>query len=158
MDPNSPAKSTSTSSSSAQKSGSTTQGGQSSGTTENRYQDSSVEDLLGHPTRDTLAEGLVGLLTPSIEHLDQGIAGARDAQVELKDQLSQLESQLVAINSELDKSVDLEPYVIKLLESKKKVVVINSMLQDAQDRLNRVHQNCLKETANRRTFLEPSSK
>ena len=159
MATSSPVKSTSTSSSSAQQSGSTTQGGgHSSGTTENRYQDSSAEDLLGHPTRDTLAEGLIGLLTPSIEHLDHGISNARDAQVDLKGQLAQLENQLQAINSELDKSVDLEPYVIKLLESKKKVVVINSMLQDAQDRLNRVHQNCLKETAKRRTLLEPSTK
>jgi len=40
------------------------------------------------------------------------------------------------------------------LESKKKIVVINSMLQDAQGRLNRVHQNCLQETSKRRTLLE----
>ena len=82
-------------------------------------------------------------------------AGAREAQVELKEQLSQLETQLTTINQELDKSADLEPYVIKLLESKKKIIVINSMLQDAQDRLNRVHQNCLQETTKRRTLLEP---
>ncbi len=152
------AKSTSSSSSSAvgEKSGSTTQGVEeekSSGTTENRYQDS-TEDFLGNPTRDTLAEGLIGLLTPTIEHLDQGISGARGAQLELKGQLGQLEAQLQLINEQLDKSVDLEPYVIKLLEAKKKVIVINSMLQEAQDRLNRVHQNCLKETAKRRTLLE----
>ena len=34
-----------------------------------------------------------------------------------------------AINSELEDVVDLEPYVTKLLEAKKKVIVINSMLQ-----------------------------
>ena len=49
------------------------QGGESSRTTENRYQeDSLTEDFIGNPTRDTLAEGLIGLLTPSIESLDQG--------------------------------------------------------------------------------------
>jgi len=159
MATSSPAKSsTDSSSESVPKSGSTTQGGQeSSRTTENRYQeeDSLTEDFIGNPTRDTLAEGLIGLLTPSIENLDQGITGAREAQVELKEQLSQLETQLTTINQELDKSADLEPYVIKLLESKKKIIVINSMLQDAQDRLNRVHQNCLQETTKRRTLLEP---
>ena len=158
MATSSPAKSsTDSSSESVPKSGSTTQGGQeSSRTTENRYQeDSLTEDFIGNPTRDTLAEGLIGLLTPSIESLDQGITGAREAQIELKEQLSQLESQLTSINQELDKSSDLEPYVIKLLESKKKIVVINSMLQDAQNRLNRVHQNCLQETSKRRTLLEP---
>jgi len=155
MATSSPAKSSDTSSS-APKSGSTTQGGEeSSRTTENRYQeDSLAEDFIGNPTRDTLAEGLIGLLTPSIENLDKGITGAREAQIELKEQLSQLETQLTAINQELDKSADLEPYVIKLLESKKKIVVVNSMLQDAQNRLNRVHQNCLQETTKRRTLLE----
>ena len=67
----------------------------------------------------------------------KGITGAREAQIELKEQLAVLETQLTSINQELDKSADLEPYVIKLLESKKKIVVINSMLQDAQNRLNR---------------------
>ena len=85
----------------------------------------------------------------------KGITGAREAQIELKEQLAVLETQLTSINQELDKSADLEPYVIKLLESKKKIVVINSMLQDAQNRLNRVHQNCLQETSKRRTLLEP---
>ena len=156
MATSSPTKSSTGSSSSAPKSGSTTQGGESSRTTENRYQeDSLTEDFIGNPTRDTLAEGLIGLLTPSIESLDLGITGAREAQIELKEQLSQLESQLTSINQKLDKSGDLEPYVIKLLESKKKIVVINSMLQDAQNRLNRVHQNCLQETSKRRTLLEP---
>ena len=91
------------------------------------------------------------------DFLSLGITGAREAQIELKEQLTQLESQLAVINQELDKSADLEPYVIKLLESKKKIIVVNSMLQDAQDRLNRVHQNCLQETSKRRTLLEPSS-
>ena len=83
MATSSPAKSsTDSSSESVPKSGSTTQGGQeSSRTTENRYQeeDSLTEDFIGNPTRDTLAEGLIGLLTPSIENLDQGITGHSDS-------------------------------------------------------------------------------
>ena len=80
MATSSPTKSSvSDTSSSAPKSGSTTQGGGSSGTTENRYQDqdSLAEDFIGNPTRDTLAEGLIGLLTPSIENLDQGILNSQ---------------------------------------------------------------------------------
>jgi len=153
----SPTKTSSSSSSEAKKSDSTTQEASNSSQTTagNPLQDS--EDCLGNPTRDTLAEGLIGLLTPSIEQLDQGISNARDAQLQLRDQLVQLETQLTDINSELEDVVVLDPYVMKLLESKKKVIVINSMLQDAQDRLNRVHQNCLQETVKRRTLLEPAS-
>ena len=72
---------------------------------------------------------MIGLLTPSIEQLDQGISNARNAQLQLREQLVQLETQLTDINSELEDVVDLDPYVMKLLESKKKVIVINSMLQ-----------------------------
>ena len=135
MATSSPTKSSTSSSSSVPKSGSTAQE-QSSHTTENQYQDS-TDDFLENPTRDTLAEGIIGLLTPTIQHLDQGINSARSSQIELKSQLDQLESQLKIINEELEKSADLEPYVLKLVESKKKVIVINSMLQEAQDRLNR---------------------
>lgn len=157
MASDSPAKSSSSSSTSVPKSESTAQG-QSSHTTENRYQDSTTElDYLENPTRDTLAEGIIGLLTPTIQHLDQGISQARSSQFQLKGQLDQLETQLKSIDEALDKSADLEPYVVKLVETKKKVIVINSMLQEAQDRLNRVHQNCLKETSNRRTLLEQPS-
>lgn len=152
---NSPSKSSSSSSTSVPKSESTAQE-QSSHTTENRYQDQEL-DYLENPTRDTLAEGIIGLLTPTIQHLDQGISQARSSQFELKGQLDQLETQLKSIDEALDKSADLEPYVVKLVETKKKVIVINSMLQEAQDRLNRVHQNCLKETSNRRTLLEQPS-
>ena len=35
------------------------------------------------------------------------------------------------------------------------ILVVANLLKGAQDRLNRVHQNCLKETAKRRTLLEP---
>ena len=142
--------SSSSSSTSIPKSESTAHG-ESSGT-ENRYQ--TELDYLENPTRDTLAEGIIGLLTPTIQHLDQGISQARSSQFELKSQLDQLETQLKSIDSALEKSADLEPYVVKLVETRKKVIVINSMLQDAQDRLNRVHQSCLKETSNRRTLLE----
>ena len=117
----------------------------------------SSEDFLDNPTRDTLAEGLNGLLAPSIEQLDAGIANARGAQLELQEQISRLESQLATINSEQQCPVDLEAYVNKLNTAKKRVVVVNNILQGAQDRLNKIHQNCLKETAKRRTLLEPSS-
>ena len=74
--------------------------------------------------------------------------------------------------------VDLEAYITKLNNSKKRVVVVQNILSGAQDRLNKVgrasvpnrnmllylieillnkvHHNSLKETAKSRTLLEPS--
>ena len=144
-----------------------------------------------NPTRDSLADGLVGLLRPSLEALDKGVCNTRDAQSELKERISALEQQLLAIEAEQSCPVDLETYINKLNSSKKRILVINTILQGAQvkdhfldlylkaivkhgpplqsicgisnicyfcfkDRLNKVHQSCLKETAKRRTLLEPS--
>ena len=38
----------------------------------------------------------------------------------------------------------IESYITKLNLSKKRVVVVQNILAAAQDRLNKVHQNCLK--------------
>lgn len=109
-----------------------------------------------NPTRDNLTDGLVGLLRPSLEALDKGVCNTRDAQNELKDRINSLEQQLLAIEAEQSCPVDLESYINKLNNSKKRILIVNTILQGAQDRLNKVHQNCLKETAKRRTLLEPT--
>jgi len=114
-----------------------------------------------NPTGDTLADGLVGLLRPSLETLDSSVAKTRAAQNELKARIEALESQLITIQSCQDSQPpvvrNLESYINKLTSSKKRILVVNSILQGAQDRLNKVHQHCLRETAKRRTLLEPAT-
>ena len=85
-----------------------------------------------NPTRDSLADGLVGLLRPSLEALDKGVCNTRDAQSELKERISALEQQLLAIEAEQSCPVDLETYINKLNSSKKRILVINTILQGAQ--------------------------
>jgi len=115
---------------------------------------------VAQPTRDTLAEGLVGLVRPSLESLDESVAATREAQAQLKDKIQSLENQLVQLQASVNRNqsgVDLEAYINKLTSSKKRILVVNSILQGAQDRLNKVHQNCLKETTRRKPLLEPAT-
>ena len=76
-------------------------------------------------------------------------------QSELKDQIVRLQTNLKTLQQQQSCPVDLDSYVVKLGNTKKRVTVVANILAAAQDRLNKVHQNCLKETAKRRTLLEP---
>lgn len=114
---------------------------------------------LGNPTTDALQDGLIGLLRPTIEKLDNRVTQTRAAQAELREHVEALTRDLEdikAAQAEADKDSGLDEAVEKLNNAKKRVVVVANLLQGAQDRLNRVHQGCLKETARRRNQLEPS--
>ncbi|XP_040570823.1 SNAPIN protein homolog [Lepeophtheirus salmonis] len=116
------------------------------------------EDKSNHfePTRDTLSEGILSLLRPTLESIDTSVADTRQAQTELKTQIEKLTADLEEIAKKQDCPVKLETYVDKLHNSKRKVLVVSNILQGAQERLNRIHQLSMKETAKRRTLLEPS--
>jgi len=109
-----------------------------------------------NPTRDTLAEGLLCLVRPTIDSLEQQVSSTLTAQSELKDQIVTLQSSLKSLQQQQSCPVDLDSYIVKLGNTRKRVTVVANILTAAQDRLNKVHQNCLKETARRRALLEPS--
>ena len=98
-------------------------------------------------------------MRPTVEAIDERVGETRKAQAELRDNIELLSRDLEAIRAAQDdpslRNLDLESAINKLNESKKRVVVVANLLKGAQDRLNKVHQNCLKETAKRRTLLEP---
>lgn len=74
----------------------------------------------------------------------------------MKDQIVTLQSSLKSLQQQQSCPVDLDSYIVKLGNTRKRVTVVANILTAAQDRLNKVHQNCLKETARRRALLEPS--
>ena len=93
---------------------------------------SATEETGFNPTRDNLTDGLVGLLRPSLEALDKGVSNTREAQNELKERINSLEQQLLAIEREQNCPVQLESYINKLESSKKRILVVNTILQGAQ--------------------------
>jgi len=114
------------------------------------------DDFEDNPTRDTITEGLLNLLKPSVEQLDTQVERTREAQIELRDQIDLLAADLKTISEQQASPIDLESYITKLSNSKKRVLVVQNVLASAQDRLNRVHQSCLRETNRRRAQLESS--
>lgn len=93
----------------------------------------------------------------------------RQSQVELRNQIEILSAELQSISQNQQCPVDLDVYVKKLLEARRRITIVNSILQNAQvyssnirtllhylcnlilsslqDRLNKVHQLSAKEIA-----------
>ncbi|KAK5612560.1 hypothetical protein CRENBAI_011657 [Crenichthys baileyi] len=108
------------------------------------------------PGGDPVAEGLLELIKPAIQQLDVHVNSVRESQVELREHIDNLATELFRINEHQKVALDLDPYVKKLLNSRRRVVLVNNILQNAQERLRRLNHNVAKETARRKTMLEAS--
>ncbi|XP_065333191.1 SNAPIN protein homolog [Cloeon dipterum] len=115
-----------------------------------------TEDFCDNPTRDALTEGLMCLLKPTIDQLDERVRATRISQIELKQQIDGLAEEIKRISDEQQCPLDLENYVKKLLNAKRRITVVSNILQVAQERLNKVHQLIERESARRKALTEPS--
>ncbi|KAM5127476.1 SNARE-associated protein Snapin [Mantella aurantiaca] len=106
------------------------------------------------PGRDVFAEGLLELLKPAVQQLDCHVHAVRESQVDLREHIDSLASELCKINEDQKVALDLDPYVKKLLNARRRVVLVNNILQNAQERLRRLNHSVAKETARRRALLE----
>ncbi|CAB3257240.1 unnamed protein product [Arctia plantaginis] len=115
--------------------------------------DENTGNLLDNPTRDTLAEGLLGFLKPTVDQLDDRVRATRISQLELKQQIESLNEELQNVRSALNDHPDLDPYVKKLISCKHKVTVVLNVLQASQDRLNEIRRVVNKEKRVRTAVL-----
>ncbi|XP_044265160.1 SNAPIN protein homolog [Tribolium madens] len=115
--------------------------------------DENTENFCDNPTRDTLAEGLMGLIKPTVDQLDERVRATRISQLELKQCIETLCEELKKINESQQSTVDLDAYVKKLINAKQRVTVLSNILQNVQDRLNKVHSSIEKETVKRKIIL-----
>jgi len=106
--------------------------------------------------QNALADGLMQIFKPAVEELDDKVVSVRQSQVELREQIDKLAQDLHRLSELQELPVDLEPYVKKLMNSRRRVMLVNNILQNAQERLGRLHQSVTRETAKRKALLEPS--
>lgn len=125
-------------------------------TSTNTSNDDKTEDFGDNPTRDTLSDGLLSLLRPTIEQLDDRVRATRISQVELKQHLDGLSDDLKQLTDQQTCPLDLEKYVRKLNEAKAKITVVGNILQTSQDRLTKLTHQINKEQNRRKALIEPS--
>ncbi|XP_074246316.1 SNARE-associated protein Snapin isoform X1 [Saimiri boliviensis] len=88
--------------------------------------------VAGPTGRDLFAEGLLEFLRPAVQQLDSHVHAVRESQVELREQIDNLATELCRINEDQKVALDLDPYVKKLLNARRRVVLVNNILQNAQ--------------------------
>ncbi|NXX15348.1 SNAPN protein, partial [Podargus strigoides] len=136
----------------------------------------------GPAARELFAEGLLQFLRPAVRQLDGHVHAVRESQVELREHIDSLATgetlrgvtshhwgvrgtlgplppcvpspELCRINEDQKVALDLDPYVKKLLNARRRVVLVNNILQNAQERLRRLNHSVAKETVRRRAMLE----
>lgn len=135
--------------------------------------DENTENGCENPTRDTLAEGLVGLFKPALDQLGDRVSATKESQAKLNEQLELLLTEIKKIQETQKASVDLTDYVRKLINVKHKVTLVTNILQGTQvcgpgwviqkklltwpcfqDRLAKLHQQIDKEKLRRRALLD----
>ncbi|KOC61496.1 SNARE-associated protein Snapin [Habropoda laboriosa] len=119
--------------------------------------DDKIDDFCENPTRDALTEGLMSLLKPTVDQLDERIRATRICQIELKQRIESLSEDLQMINEALQCPLEIDSYIKKLINAKRKITIVGNILQSTQDVLNKMHQGVEKNTAKRKALLDHSS-
>lgn len=62
-------------------------------------------------------------------------------QVELREKIDQLASELKRVGGEQPVSVDLDPHIRRLISAKRRVVLTSNIVQNVMERLNRLQRS-----------------
>lgn len=108
-----------------------------------------------YTSKEILADGIVGLLKPAIEELDERVMAVRESQTELRRHIDSLAEDLKTISEQQQVPIELDPYLKKLCNARRRVMLVNNILQNTQERMSKLHFNVSKETARKKALLDP---
>uniref|UniRef100_A0A1I7YI58 Biogenesis of lysosome-related organelles complex 1 subunit 7 n=1 Tax=Steinernema glaseri TaxID=37863 RepID=A0A1I7YI58_9BILA len=94
-----------------------------------------------------LTEGIMNVIGPAIHRLDEQVHNTRTSQVSLALQIDELSQYLKAINDEQsDVHYDLDVYVSKLDDSRRRVSNVSQTLLGIQERLSQLQRGIARES------------
>eukprot|EP00794_Sanderia_malayensis_P015941 gene15941-17542_t len=114
----------------------------------------SSENFDENTASNDLTLGILQLLKPAVEEVDDRVLNIRKSQVDLREHIDQLTQDLQKLASLQKPPINLDLYVKKLLNCRRRVVLVNSVLNNAHERLNKLQQNIVKETNKKKSVLE----
>ncbi|XP_003748531.1 SNARE-associated protein Snapin [Galendromus occidentalis] len=103
---------------------------------------------------DALTEGLTTLLTPCLVQIEQQVLETRKSQQLLGEQIDLLSVELRRITDSTRASPLIDSYIKKLLAAKRKIIVINSVLQATQERAHKLQENIRRDTVKYQVQLD----
>jgi DNA repair exonuclease SbcCD ATPase subunit len=104
---------------------------------------------------EVLTEGIIEVLKPTLEELDERVLHVRQSQMELKQNIDCLTEDLKKIREQQQTPIELDSYLKKLSNSRRRVMLVSNILQNLQERMSKLHFNVSKETARRKALLDP---
>eukprot|EP00795_Rhopilema_esculentum_P010631 gene10631-19371_t len=114
----------------------------------------SAKDFLS--IEDDISNGILQLLKPAVEEVDNRVLDVRQSQLSLREKIETLTSDLQKLVEQQKPPIDLEIYVKKLLNCRRRVIVVNSVLNNTHERLNKLQQNIIRETNKKKSALDAS--
>ena len=107
--------------------------------------------------KDLLSEGLVNLLKPAVEETDKNVTETKKSQFILRENIDKLSEELLKLSAVQKPPIDLDPYVRKLVNCRRKVTLVNSVLQNTHERLTKLQTNINKEINKKRGVEQPAT-
>ena len=105
-------------------------------------------------TDGSLEEGLLCLLRPTVETINQKTEGVKQSQQLLGEQIERLSLALDRLAQNQSLPVDIDHYTRNLANSKRRVLLLGSTVNSIQERLTRLQRQISLEIAKRRNILE----
>ncbi|KAK0403778.1 hypothetical protein QR680_017117 [Steinernema hermaphroditum] len=105
-----------------------------------------------------LTEGIMTVIRPAIHRLDEQVHNTRISQVALATQIDELSQYLKEINDQQsDVHYDLDSYVTKLDDSRRRVSSVSQTLQSIQERLSQLQRGIARESHTQKQQIRPST-
>ncbi|CAK9302796.1 unnamed protein product [Gordionus sp. m RMFG-2023] len=102
---------------------------------------------------DDLAKGLFLFLQPPLKDIYMQMEEIKNSQNDFTCQLDKIDLEKIKINC--DDIPELTIYIQKMLDSKKRITNIRTVLNSTYTRLHNLHQNIMKEATKKKAILEP---
>jgi len=111
----------------------------------------------GQREKEALAQGLFHLFKPAVDNIDGRVKAVRQSQVELRAHIDNLAEDLRRISDCRVVPIDLEPYVKKLLNTRRRILALANLLQTVQDRVNKVNYYVTRDKNKKNQMIKPST-
>jgi len=95
---------------------------------------------------EEIKKDLHAIILPAVQKIDLHVTAVCESQVTLRNKIDEVTAELQRIAELQTVDVSLEPYLKKLLDSKKRIDGINSTLISVNDRLGRLQRNVIADT------------
>lgn len=107
--------------------------------------------------KEALAQGLFHLFKPAIDNIDGRVKAVRQSQVELRAHIDNLAEDLRRISDCRVVPIDLDPYVKRLLNTRRRIGNVATLLQSVQERVNKVNYYVNRDKAKKNQMIKAST-